>query len=91
MFRYKTSVPLPYDRQGYIYFWLLNYPLLPQRQQERIRRVCREVGGEDYAAALQEFLTTDRGGTAVCMAHHLSRSTLWRYVRRAYVRFDREI
>lgn len=86
MYRYKKSVGGSYARQGYIYFASLRYRELPRRRQETIRRLCQECGGE-YADALLEFVTTEHGAVAVCMAHHLSQSTLERAVRRYYQEF----
>ena len=90
MFRFKKSVPVSYDRQGYIYFASRLYEELPPRAQQVIVNLCLECGGE-YYQALFEFVTTDAGATSVCMQHHLSRSTLERAVRRYYEHFPREI
>ncbi len=86
MFRYKKSVPVPYDRQGYIYFISRLYRELRPEQQRKILNLCVECGGE-YYQALFTFVTTDLGATAVCMQHHLSRSTLERVVRLYYESF----
>ena len=86
MFRFKKSVPVSYDRQGYIYFVSRLYAQLTARQQKKIVDLCAQAGGE-YHAALFEFVTTDAGATAVCMRHHLSQSTLERAVRRYYEQF----
>lgn len=88
MFRYKKSVGGSYARQGYIYFTSLRYRELPEKRRARIRKLCEECGGE-YAGALLEFVTTERGAVAVCMEHHLSQSTLERAVRRYYAKFPR--
>ncbi len=86
MFRFKRSVPVSYDRQGFIYFASRLYRELPDQDREEIRRLCRECGGE-YEQALLEFVTTDAGAVRVCAEHHLSRSTLERATRRYYKRF----
>lgn len=86
MFRFKRSVPVDYDTQGYIYFISRRYKRLPLGQQKRILNLCMDAGGE-YYQALFEFVTTDQGAVAVCMKHYLSESTLERIVRRYYVRF----
>ena len=86
MFRYKKSIDVPYERQGYIYFASRMYHKLNVRQQQKIVDLCVETGGE-YHAALFEFVTTDTGATAVCLKHHLSQSTLERAVRRYYEQF----
>jgi len=90
MFRYKKSVPVSYDRQGYIYFTSRLYKELKPTQQEKIVNLCLEHGGE-YYQALFEFVTTDAGATAVCMKHCLSRSTLERVVRAYYENFPRKL
>lgn len=89
-FKYKKSVGGSYRRQGYIYFTSLCYEDLGERRKERIRRLCREVGGE-YEQALFEFVTTDTTATAVCMKHHLGRSTLYRMVSEYYKNFSKNI
>ena len=89
MFRMKKSLPMGYDRQGYIYFTSRMYRHLSRRQQSMIRLCCERAGGE-YAKALFEFVTTDNGATNVCMKHHLSDSTLERIVRKYYCIFPTE-
>ena len=90
MFRYKRSLPVSYERQGYIYFASLLYAEMPERAQRTILDLCRRCGGE-YSRALFEFVTTDAGATAVCARHYLSPSTLERIVRRYYERFPRKL
>ncbi len=86
MFRYKRSVPVSYDRQGYIFFVSRMYKRLPADQQQKILNLCLDAGGE-YYKALFDFVTTDEGATAVCMRHNLSRATLHRAVVRYYKDF----
>ena len=86
MFRFKQSVPVGYDLQGYIYFRSKLYSSLDQEAQKRILALCTEAGGE-YYQALFEFVTSDVGATAVCRKHFLSQSTLERIVRRYYILF----
>lgn len=88
MFRFKRSIPVSYDRQGYIYFTSRLFRDLPERQRQEILDLCRECGGE-YAAALLEFVTSDATATEICMKHNVSRSTLERAVRRYYMGFGR--
>lgn len=90
MYRYKRSIPLSYERQGQLYFWMLQYRDLPPHEQQIIREVCAAVGGDEYAPALFEFVTTDHGCTAISMRHNLSYPTLWRYVRKTYLEISRQ-
>ena len=87
MFRYKKSVPVSYERQGYIYFRSRCYKDLPEQEKRQIVNLCMTAGGA-YYQALFEFVTSDEGATAVCMRHHLSRSTLERAVRKYYTSFQ---
>jgi len=90
MFRYKAGICVSYERQGYIYFASLLYRELPEKSRETIRELCRQAGG-DYWEALLAFVTTDAGAEYVCRRHYLSRSTLYRAVRRYYEGFPERI
>ena len=87
-FRYKKGIRVPYNEQGWLYFHCLKYKTLPKKEQEKIRKLCRDVGGE-YAGALLEFVTSEKGYTAICMKHHLSQATLYRLVKKFYEGFSR--
>ena len=89
MFRYKKSVPVSYDRQGYIYFLSRLYDQMPEDKQEKIQQLCHEAGGE-HSQALFVFVTTDISATAICARYFLSRSTLERVVRKYYMIFPTE-
>ncbi|MCI7808016.1 hypothetical protein MR626_01800 [bacterium] len=88
MFRYKRSIPVEYDLQGYIYFTSRLYRELPKGKQAKIRKLCEEAAGE-YADALMLFVTTDTGKAEVCAKYFISESTLERVVRRYYLAFKR--
>jgi hypothetical protein len=90
MFRFKKSVPVEYDRQGYIYFVSRLHKELPADKQQQILNLCVEAGGE-YCQALYEFVTSDVGATAVCRKHFLSQSTLERIVRKYYILFAEKL
>ena len=86
MFRMKKSVPLSYERQGYIYFKSRLYRELLDAEQRQLLNLCISSGGE-YYKALFDFVTTDEGAASVCLRHNLSRSTLERAVRKYYTAF----
>lgn len=83
-FRYKRSIPVGYDLQGYVYFVSRRFGKLPQEQRKQLEALAQKAAGE-YAAAVLEFVTTDNGATAVCTKYHLSSSTLERMVKRYYI------
>jgi hypothetical protein len=86
MYKFKRGVDVGYNRQGYIYFVSRLYKELPEHMQSVIIDLCAEYGGE-YRAALFEFVTSDTTATAICMKHYLSKSTLYRIVRKYYRNF----
>ena len=86
MFRYKKSVPVSYDRQGYVYFTSRLYRELPTRKQERIIGLCQRCGGE-YGQALFESAPGGAGAEVVRTSPPPARSTLERAVRRYYRNF----
>ena len=87
IFRCKKSVPVPYHRQGYIYFKSLCYrDCCSPEDQQHILNLCLETGGE-YYQALFDYVTRGDSPVAVCMEHHLSQSTLERAVRKYYAAF----
>lgn len=88
MFRFKKSIPVDYDQQGYIYFLSRRYKELPAADRRLIRDLCRKAGGE-HRDALLEFVTSNAGAVAVCTKHYLSASTLERAVKRYYIEFSR--
>ena len=90
MFRFKKSVQVSYERQGYIYFLSRLYDQLPPERQEQIMQQCIVAGGE-HAKALFAFVTTDLNATAICARYFLSRSTLDRVVRKYYEDFSEEL
>lgn len=91
MFREWKGAKVSYNRQGYIFFISRNYKELSREKRAAIDALCRKIGGEDYAAALKEFMTSDRSAVSVCMRYCLSKGTLYRYVRRYYEEFPREL
>lgn len=86
-FRFKRGIPLDYEIQGYIYFFSRRYRRLPSDKKKKIDELCSCSGGE-YAAALKEFVTTNRRAEDICGKYYLSQSTLERIVKRYYIAFS---
>ena len=57
-FRKLRGVNVPYREQGLIHFTCVNYEKQPKEVQEKIRRLCREIGGE-YEDALFAMMTRE--------------------------------
>lgn len=88
-FKYKKSIPLPYDRQGYVYFVSKNYRILPLKQRQRIDRLIEEIG-RSYADALRAFVILGESCSAIESRYYCSTSQLYRLVREYYQRFPVE-
>lgn len=91
MFRYKTGIRVSYLRQGYIYFASRLYQELNATDKRKIEKLCYDCAGPSVGRALLEFVTTDADATWICREHNLSKSTLYRAVRRYYERFPRKL
>ena len=85
-FRFKRSIPVDYETQGYIYFTSRRFRELEPEMQEKIRCLCRRAGG-GHEEALLTFVTTDMGALEVCSRYFLSESTLERAVKKYYQAF----
>ena len=58
-FRKLRGVNVPYREQGLIHFTCVNYEKQPKEVQEKIRALCREIGGPDYEEALFAMMTRE--------------------------------
>ena len=70
MFREWKGARVSYNRQGYIFFISRNYRELSPEKRAVIDALCLKIGGKDYAAALMEFMTTDRLHAALSFQGH---------------------
>ena len=86
MFRYKRGVKVRYNRQGYIYFSSLLYRELPQEKRIIIDELCKKCGG-DYEQALKRYVTTNASVTQITMENYISKSQLYRVVKKYYESF----
>ena len=91
VFRFKKSIPVGYDKQGYIYFKSLLYYELPEQEQKKILNCCLCSGGREYYQALFKFVTTNASATEICCKYHISESTLWRITGKDSVDLAKQI
>lgn len=91
MFRYKPSIPVPYKRQGYIYFRSLQYPNMSEKDRQRIRDLCERTAGS-LSLALLEHVTTGDSVKSVCQRHYIASSTsIYRVLKRYYEHFPKDL
>ena len=82
-------MPIPLPSSFFAVFYLIwNEKKNQAEKKEKIRQLCREAGGEN-SQALLAFVTSDKSATEVCMAHFISKATLYRAVQRYYEGFPK--
>lgn len=91
MFRYKPSIPVPYERQGYIYFRSLTYPNMTDREKQRIQGLCAVSAGP-YEKALLDHVTKGESVKYVCQKHYIGYpNTIYKAIKRYYELFPTDL
>jgi len=86
-FKKLRGVNRPHREQGLIHFTCINYDKQPKVVQEKIRRLCRECGGE-HEKALFELMTRENVSAQwLAQAYHVDDSTLYRRRKLFYERW----
>ena len=88
-FKKLRGVALPEEKQGLIRYSCLTYKEQPRHIQNKIQRLCREVGGA-YQAALWEVMCTKDSITAIAIRHSVSEATLYRARKEFYESWDKK-
>ena len=90
-FRFKRGIAVPYEQQGYIYFKSLRFQKLPAAERDKIRVLCKNVGGYNWKALL-EHVTTGTPVREVCRRHYIaSPTTIYMALKRYYERFHEKL
>lgn len=86
-FRKLRGVNRTYREQGLIRFTCLNYDKQPKAVQDKIRRLCRECGGE-YEQALFALMTRENVSAQwLEQEYHVDDTTLYRRRKQFYERW----
>lgn len=93
MFKKRRGIRLPYHKQGLVFFTCLGVKDMPESDREKIKAICLEVAGEEYADALYEFVTTDDKFSVdgIALRHHTSSSQLYKLRSKFYSRISSRI
>ena len=75
-FKKLRGVDLPEEKQGLVRYICLNCDSQPKRTQDKIQRLCDDVGGA-YSAALREVMCGRKSITAISREHYVSESKLY--------------
>ena len=82
-FKKLRGVSLPEEKQGLVRYICLNSDSQPKRIQEKIQRLCDDVGGA-YSAALREVMCGRKSITAIAREHYVSETQLYRMRKEFY-------
>lgn len=86
-FRKYMSVRKPYREQGLIYFTCMTYASQPEEVKTKIRRLCKECGGE-YEEALFALMTRENISiTWLEQTYHVSATVLYKRRKWFYERW----
>lgn len=88
-FKKYRGINLSYKEQGIIYFTCANFDTQPPEMQEKIRRLCKEVGGPYEKALLAMVTRPSVSGTWLEQEYHVSDSQLYRLRKQFYERWNR--
>ena len=84
MFKKRRGIHIPYNKQGLIYFTCVNHKDMPAHIQNKIVRLCNEVGKE-YSEVLYKVVTdSNKSIRALAMEYHISETQLYHYRKRFY-------
>ena len=83
MFKNSEFIPLPYDKQGLIYFTCHNYADQPQEVKRKIADLCKQCGGA-HSQELFEFMTSNVTRQALCDRYHIDQTVLYRARKKLY-------
>lgn len=83
-FKKLRGVPLPYQKQGQIYFTCLNYETAHKYTKMKIDKLCDSAGGE-YSSALHELLTKGKTVQVVSQKYYICQETLNNCRRKFYL------
>ena len=70
-FKKLRGVALPEEQQGLVRYTCLNSDSQPKRTQEKIQRLCDDVGGA-YSAALRQVMCSRKSITAMSARGHFT-------------------
>ena len=89
MFKKRRGIKLPYNKQGLIYFTCVNIDDMPEDVQQKIEKLCKEVGKE-YSDVLYKVVTdSTRSIRSLSMEYHISETQLYHYRKKFYEMWEK--
>ncbi len=84
MFKKRRGIELPYNKQGLIYFTCMNIADMPEHIQQKILRLCKDVGKEHSAALYKVVTDSNRSVRSLALEYNISEMSLYRYRKKFY-------
>ena len=85
MFKKRRGIHLPYNKQGLIYFKCVNFDECSEEEQDKIKQLCADVGGNEYAEVLFKVVTdSTRSIRSLSLEYHISETQLYHYRKKFY-------
>ena len=86
MVKKRRGIKLPYNKQGLIYFTCINEKDMSDEDKEKLKKICMEVAGEEYAEALYAMVTDDKLNVdGVARRYHTSATRLYKRRQKFYM------
>lgn len=90
MFKKRRGIHIPYDKQGLIYFTCVNHKEMPADVQEKIKKLCDEVGKEHSDVLYAVVTDSTKSIRALALEHHISETQLYHYRKKFYESWDKK-
>lgn len=84
MFKKRRGIHLPYNKQGLIYFTCVNIKDMPEDVQQKILRLCEDVGKEHSEVLFEVMTNSNKSIRALAMDYHISETQLYHYRKKFY-------
>ncbi len=92
MFKKRRGIKIPYNKQGLIYFTCVNYNDMPEDVQEKIKKLCDDIGGKEYAEVLYKVVTdSNKSIRSLAMEYHISETQLYHYRKKFYEMWEERL
>ena len=80
MFKKRRGIKLPYEKQGLICFVCINYKDMPEDVQQKIKKLCDDVGGEKHSKVLFKVMTDkNKSIRNLSKEYYISETQLYHY------------
>lgn len=90
MFKKRRGIKIPYNKQGLVYFTCVNYKDMPEDIQEKIKKLCCDIGGEEYYEVLFKVVTdSSKSIRSLAMEYYISEMSLYRFRKQFYELWDK--